>query len=42
MVIIDEAHKLVQRFLVLGNWKCANRLNTGDVGTDTSCADGMT
>ena len=40
MVVIDEANKLVQLFLALGNWKPTNRFNTGNMGRDTSCANG--
>jgi len=42
VTVIDEANKLVQCFLVLGSWKRANRLNRGNVGSDTSCTDGVT
>ena len=38
---IEEANKLLQCFVVLGNWKRANRFNMGNVGTDSSCANGV-
>ena len=41
MAEIEEANKLLQCFVVLGNWKRANRFNMGNVGTDSSCANGV-
>ena len=41
VMVTDEASKLVQCFLVLGNWKHTNCFNTGNVGLDTSCAYGV-
>lgn len=41
VLVIDEANKLVQCFLVLGNWKRANCFSMSFGHMDTSCSNSM-